>query len=97
MHYDQCQNSEHFFIALEACEVISLSLTEHAEPVVHGHHNHVAVGGQDAGVEHVSGAFHVGAAVDEQHHRLLPAVADICMHKRGGSRAKDGNKVSECV
>lgn len=57
--------------------MISLSLTEHAESVVHGHHDHVAVGGKDAGVEHVSGAFHVGAAVDKQHHWLLPAVANI--------------------
>lgn len=55
----------------------SRSLTEHTEPVVHGHHNHVAVGGQDAGIKHVSGAFHVGASVNKQHHRLLPAVTDI--------------------
>lgn len=53
------------------------SLTEHAQAVVHGHHDHVAVGGEDAGVEHVPGAFHVGAAVDKQHHGFLPAVTDI--------------------
>lgn len=58
------------------------SLTEHAEPVVHGYHDHVAVGGQDAGIKHVSCAFHVGAAVNKQHHRLLPAVTDIYMHKQ---------------
>lgn len=57
------------------------SLTEHAQSVVHGHHDHVAVGGEDAGVKHVPGALHVRAAVNEQHDGLLPAIADICAHK----------------
>lgn len=97
MHDYLCQISEHYFIATEAYVAISLSLTEHAESVVHGHHDHVAVGGQHAGVEHVSGAFHVGAAVDKQHHWLLPAVANICTHKRGGSRATEEDQVSKCI
>lgn len=59
------------------------SLTQHAEPVVHGHHNHVAIGGQDAGIEHVPRPFHVRASVDEEHHWLLPAVADICKNPGG--------------
>lgn len=59
---------------------VSRSLTEYTEPVVHGHHNHVAVSSQDAGIKHVSGAFHVGASVNKQHHRLLPAVTDIYTH-----------------
>lgn len=59
---------------------MSSSLTKHAKPVVHGHHNHVAVGGKDTGVEHVSCAFHVGASVNKQHDWLLPAVTDVCTH-----------------
>lgn len=58
------------------------SLTEDAEPVVHGHHNHVAIRSEDAGIEHVSGAFHVGASVNKQHHWLLPAVTNICSPQR---------------
>ena len=54
-------------------------LTEHAEPVVHRHDDDVAVGGQDAGVKHVSRPLHEGAPVDEQHHGLLAAVPDICV------------------
>lgn len=57
---------------------MSISLTQHTKSVVHGHHNHVAVGGQDAGIKHVPRAFHVRAPVDKEHHGLLPAVADIC-------------------
>lgn len=57
-------------------------LTEHAQTVVHGDHDDVAVGCEDAGVEHVSRPLHVGAAMDEQHHRLLPTVTDICGEER---------------
>lgn len=72
----QCRHGKRFGFCKER-------LTENAEPVVHGHHNHVAVGSQDAGVKHISGAFHVGPSVDEQHHRLLPAVTNICTNKAG--------------
>lgn len=73
-------------------------LTENAESVVHGHHNHVAVGGQDAGVKHISGALHVGPSVDEQHHRLLPAVTNICRNK-GGEEAEHREKIKsiKCI
>lgn len=59
-------------------------LTEDAESVVHGHHDHVSVGGEDAGVEHVPGALHVGASVYEQHHGFLPAVTNIYSHAEEG-------------
>lgn len=73
-------------------------LTKNAEPVVHGHHNHVAVGGQDAGVKHISGAFHVRPSMDEQHHRLLPAVTNICTNK-GGEEAEHREKIKsiKCI
>ena len=71
------------------------SLTEHAKPVVHGHHDHVAVGGQDAGIEHVSGAFHVGASMDKQHHRLLPAVTNIYTHTH--KHRREWGKVNNCI
>ena len=64
-------------------------LTEHAQTVVHGNHDDVAVGREDAGVEHVPRALHVGASVDKQHHRLLPAVTDIW---RGGGGGKHTHK-----
>lgn len=67
-----------------------MGLTEDAEPVVHGHHDHIAVGGQHAGIKHISSAFHVGASVDEQHHRLLPAVTDICKNRVGGRGSGGG-------
>lgn len=52
-------------------------LTEHAEAVVHGDNYDISIGGENAAIKHVPWAFHVGAAVDEQHHRLLTAVPDI--------------------
>ena len=65
-------------------------LTEHAQAVVHRHDDDVAVGGQDAGVEHVPRALHEGAAVDEEHHRLLTAVPDIYTHTHTHTHAHTG-------
>lgn len=53
-------------------------LTKHAKPVVHGDHDDIAVGGQHTAVEHVACALHVGPAMDEEHHWLLPTVPDVC-------------------
>ncbi len=57
-------------------------LTEHTEPIVHGDHNDISVGSKDAAIEHVSWALHVGASVDEQHHRLLTPIPNICTDKQ---------------
>lgn len=55
------------------------SLTEHAQAVVDGDDDDIAVAGQDAAVEHAAGALHVGAPVDEHHHRLgAAALPDVC-------------------
>lgn len=51
--------------------------TEDAQAVVHGDDDDVAVGRQHAAIEHVPCPLHVGAAVEEEHHRLLPAVPDV--------------------
>lgn len=55
------------------------SPTEDAQPVVYGDDDHVAVASQDAAVKHVAGSLHVGAAVDEDHHRFgAPTLPDVC-------------------
>lgn len=56
----------------------SAQLTEHAEAIVHGDHNDVSIGCKDTAIKHVSWALHVGASMDEQHHRLLAAITNIC-------------------
>ena len=69
-------------------------LTEHAQAVVDGDDDDVAVAGEDAAVEQVGGALHVGAAVDEHHDGLgAPALSDVWGGKgeRGG-RAREGRR-----
>lgn len=74
---------------------ISGSLTQHTKPVVHGHNNHIAVGGEDAGIKHVAGSFHVGASVNKQHHRLLPAVTNIYTEREEEERESGGKEQKE--
>lgn len=53
--------------------------TEDAQPVVDGDDDHIAVASQDAAVKHVAGSLHVGAAVDEDHHRFGAAtLPNVC-------------------
>lgn len=45
-------------------------LTEDAQAVVDSYDNHIPIAGQDTAVKHIPSSFHVGAPVDENHHRL---------------------------
>lgn len=61
-------------------------LTEHTEPIVHGDHDDISIGCKDAAIKHVPWALHVGASVDEEHHRLLAAIPNICTNTNNDIR-----------
>lgn len=64
-------------------------LTEHAQPVVDGDDDDVAVAGQDTSVEHVARALHVGAPVDEDHDGLgAAALPDVCRRLEAEGRIR---------
>lgn len=53
-------------------------LTEDADTVVEGDDDDISVAGQDASVDHVARALHVGSSVDVNHDRLGPRVSYVC-------------------
>lgn len=53
-------------------------LTEDADAVVESDNDDVSVAGQDAAIDHVARALHVGPSVDVDHHRLGPGVSYVC-------------------
>ena len=71
------------------------SLTQDAQAVVDGDDDDIAVAGQDAAVDHVARALHVGPAVDVHHHRLLAVlIMDVCKKEPCKGRKKEKKKIT---
>ena len=74
------------------------SLTQDAQAVVDGDDDDIAVAGQDAAVDHVARALHVGPAVDVHHHRLLAVlIMDVCKKEPCKGRKKEKKKKSHSL
>lgn len=69
--------------------------TKDAQPVVDSDDNHIAVAREDAAVKHIAGSFHVGAAVDEDHHWFGAATLPDVYRDGDRKQAGDTGKVAK--
>lgn len=58
-------------------------LTQDADAEVERDDDDIAVAGQDAAVDHVPCALHVGASVNVDHHRFGAGVSYVCKSGHG--------------